>query len=46
MFKHRRISTEEEFLQEIEENGFEMLEYYLKPQERSSHTLVGWIRRK
>ena len=46
MFKHRRISSEENFLKEVEENGFEMLEYYLKPQERISYTLVGWIRRK
>ncbi|PIP89044.1 MAG: hypothetical protein COW01_15780 [Bdellovibrionales bacterium CG12_big_fil_rev_8_21_14_0_65_38_15] len=46
MFKHRRISSEKNFLQEVEENGFEMMEYYLKPQEKSSYTLVGWIRRK
>jgi len=46
MFKHRRISSENMFLQEVEDNGFEMLEYYLKPQEKSSFTLVGWISRK
>lgn len=46
MFKHRRISSEKDFLQEVEDNDFEMLEYYLKPQEKSSSTLVGWIRRK
>lgn len=46
MFKHRRICSEEIFLKEVEENGFEMMEYYLKTQERSSSTLVGWIRRK
>lgn len=46
MFKHRRIRSEESFLKEVEENGFEVLEYYLKPQERSSYTFVGWIRRR
>lgn len=46
MFKHRRISTEQEFLQEVGENGFEMLEYTIKPQEKSTSTLVGWIQRK
>jgi hypothetical protein len=34
------------FLKEVEENSFEMMEYYLKPQEKSSYTLVGWIKRK
>lgn len=46
MFKHRRIRSEKDFLQEVEDNGFVMLEYYLKPQEKSSYTLVGWIKRK
>jgi predicted RNA methylase len=46
MFKHRRISSEKEFLQEVKDNGFEILEYYLKSQEKSSSTLVGWIKRK
>lgn len=46
MFKHRRISSEVGFLKEVKENGFEILEYYLKPQKRSSYTMVGWIRRK
>lgn len=46
MFKHRRISTLEDFLKEVESNGFEVLEYCLKPNERSSDTFVGWIKRK
>ncbi len=45
MFKHRRICKEDEFLNEVKNNGFKMLEYYLKPQERSTYTLVGWMKR-
>lgn len=46
MFKHRRVCKEEEFLKEIEANGFDVLEYHLKPFARSTDTFVGWIRRK
>lgn len=46
MFKHRRICRIQEFLAEVEENGFEVLEYYLSPNEKNPDTFIGWIRRK
>lgn len=46
MFKHRRISSEKGFLQEVEKNGFEVLEYDLKVNEKNPCTLIGWIKRK
>jgi len=46
MFKHRRISSENGLLKEIEDNGFEMLEYFVKSQNKSASTLVGWMKRK
>ena len=46
MFKHRRILSEKNFLKEIEANGFEVMEYFLELNEKSSSTFIGWIKRR
>lgn len=45
VFKHRKILSKESIFSEIKENGFEILEFDITPQEKNPSILTSWIKK-